>query len=351
MIHNKLKNKKIFGFNQSFRFGSSINHPISLVVRQVLKFNRIQTSSLVCPRNQSGQAVVEYVLMLVVTVSMVLAMKGAFSNISDFMYSYVGEYIACLMEYGELPTQGVSNSDLKNHKGGGGKVCDAKFGGFTFSGGIQSNGGSGSTSTGSSSGVSNSANGKSSQSASSSSKSSANKSDDDSNALSGSGRKGSSSPYSSGQITRSNSKSGFGTADGRSQSGDDKVKVIEEDEGSGSRSGRDGDLNTRSSRITYQRDRYKAITGPQEEELRRRNKAPKVPTAKVLAVIDEGGRLGPRKSTITPPERKMTSFEEKNDDSFSFGNFMRWLIIAAMFIAIFLFFGSQVMNFMNSKEK
>lgn len=297
--------------------------------------------------------------MLVVTVSLLLGMRGAFSNVSDFMYSYVGEYTACLMEYGELPTLGVSDTDLKNHTGGSGKVCDTKFGGFTLAGGIQSNGGSGgSTPSGSgnsSSSTSNSANGKSSRSASSSSSdSSANKkagdSSDDASALSGA--KSSASPYDSGKISRANSKSGFGTADGRSNlAGNDKVKIIEEGDGTGSsRSDRDNGLDSRS-RVHYQRDNYKAITGPQEEELRRHNRAPKAPTAKVLTVIDEGGRLGPRKSTITPPERKTASMEDKGEEGFSFGKFMKWLIIAAMFIAIFLFFGSQVMNFMNSKEK
>lgn len=56
---------------------------------------------------ESGQAVVEYVLVLVVVVGMILGglyqLNSAFRVWAD---SYFGDYLACLLETGELPTLG-----------------------------------------------------------------------------------------------------------------------------------------------------------------------------------------------------------------------------------------------------
>lgn len=319
-----------------------------------MKSNSRQPNSLVCLRNQSGQAVVEYTLMLVVIISMLFMLKGVFTGAETFMYKYVGEYTACLMEYGELPTLGVTESDLKNHKGGsGGKVCDAKFDGFTVGSGWQSSGSgsSGSGSTTKTTSTSNSGSGSSSKNSSQSANSSSTNAKSDSDSSSGK-NSSSSSPYTSGQVTRSSGGGNVSTADGPTpQFGADKVKVIEEETSQGSRRLGDSDLFG-SSRAPGRRDRYKAITGAQAEEISKRTKENlRAPSSKVLSVAEDGSRIGPRKSTIEPYERKPILVGPDNDDGFTFGSFMKWLIIAAMFIAIFLFFGGQVMNFMNSQEK
>ncbi|MBC7465481.1 MAG: hypothetical protein H7256_05765 [Bdellovibrio sp.] len=304
-------------------------------------------------RNQSGQAAIEYVLMVVVTVSLMFMLKGVFTGAETFMYKYVGEYTACLMEYGELPSFNVADSDLKNHTGGGGgKVCNSKFDGFTVGNGWQESGsgsgGSGSTTktSSTSNAASTSSSKNSSQSASTSSKSSSSVSS------SSSGKNGgSSSPYSSGKISRSSGGRNVSTADGPSSGSDDKVKVTGVDEGQDGRRRGDMDFYT-SSRSTGSRDRYKAITGVQADEISKRAKVSvRAPSSKIVSVAEEEGRIGPRKSTIEPYERKPNFVGPQDDDSFTFGSFMKWLIIAAMFIAIFLFFGGQVMNFMNSQEK
>jgi hypothetical protein len=315
-------------------------------------------------RNQSGQAVVEYVLVLIVTVSIIFALKGVFIGAEKFMYSYIGEYTACLMEYGELPSAGISDAELKKHEGGGGKVCESKFAGFTFGGGrtpLSSGPGTGGGYSGSGSG-SGGTNGKSSNSASSdpagknSSKSAStsgkNSSGDklNGNSNNGSDSGNSDSAYAKGRISRSSDlKRNGGTADGPSDSGaNGKVKLI-----SGSESGGPG-YDTDSSdggRSGYDRSRYKAITGglASQTDLRRTTDAREA-GGKVLKVIDESGRAGPRRSSVAPYERKPAA-EVSKDEGFTVGSFLKWLIIAAMFIAIILFFGGQVMSFMNSQEK
>ena len=101
--------------------------------------------------NQSGQAAIEYVLLIVVIVSLIFGVKKAFNNVDDFISHYIGDYVTCLMEYGELPSLGVVAADQKKHLGGTGKKCDEDFAGFTFEGGVPAAGGSSGSSSGSSS--------------------------------------------------------------------------------------------------------------------------------------------------------------------------------------------------------
>jgi len=334
-------------------------------VRQVLKFNLKRKAFLSYLENQKGQAVVEYILVLVITISLLMGFKGAFSNVGNFIYSYVGEYTECLMEYGELPSLGVSEQDLQNHKGGtgGGKVCDSKFAGFTFVDGRPSTTTPGSPSsptpsspgsTKDSSNNSSNSSKNSSNSASANSSKSSSDSSDSSGAGGGSGAGGrgrSSSPYTTGQISRSGG-SGFGTADGGAATNPDKVRVLEGQEGD-SAFNRVNDYDVaRSRRSGYERDRYKAITGEQAEQIDRRGKTTRgEPISKSITVVDESGRMGPKKSVYTPQERKLSSVENNNEEGFTIGAFFKWLIIAGMLIALLLFFGGQVMNFTNSQEK
>ncbi len=60
-------------------------------------------------RSQSGQAVVEYILVLVVVVGIALGvMYQLNSALKKYVQSYFGDYVACLLETGELPSFGGS---------------------------------------------------------------------------------------------------------------------------------------------------------------------------------------------------------------------------------------------------
>lgn len=93
--------------------------------------------------NQAGQAVLEYILVLVVIVSIILGILYQFNDaFKNFLDSYFGDYIACLLETGELPSLGgdgpgqaecippfqdfniASGQSLQTGGGGGASVAD-----------------------------------------------------------------------------------------------------------------------------------------------------------------------------------------------------------------------------------
>ena len=61
-------------------------------------------------RSQSGQAVVEYILVLVVVVGIALGVMYQLNTaLKKYVQSYFGDYVACLLETGELPSLGGSS--------------------------------------------------------------------------------------------------------------------------------------------------------------------------------------------------------------------------------------------------
>lgn len=83
---------------------------------------------------QSGQAVVEYILVLVVTVGIILGVMYQFSDaFKKYVASYFGDYIACLLETGEMPSLG-------GESGADAGSCSAEFEPFTISKGRPLNG-------------------------------------------------------------------------------------------------------------------------------------------------------------------------------------------------------------------
>lgn len=315
--------------------------------------------------NENGQAVVEYILLIVVVISLVFGAKKAFSHVDDFISHYIGDYVTCLMEYGELPSLGVAAGDQKRHLDGSGKKCDEDFAGFTFEDGRPSNGGagggggSGSTGTGrTGTGTNgNSANNGNKNSSSNAAKGGSNaKSGSDSGSDSGSelggGRNGSRSgkqqaPYAKGAINRSNSL----TTNDAFDDGGRKVRVLEEDEEAKKKKKNSGLAGFRSRGGSYGNDRYRAITGIMQAEMEKTlPRKPRAPASTIVRLKDDGNRLGPYSKTFTPPPVKAPQVKEEDNTGFSFGFFIRWLLIAAMILAIIVFFGGQIMNYSNSKE-
>ncbi len=303
-------------------------------------------------RNNHGQAAVEYILLLVITVGLAIAAKGAFTSLNNFMNHYIGEYTVCLMEYGELPTLNTTNADLSKHVGGssGGRVCDKQFEPFTLAEGRPPVGSGASASSGSSAGKTKggSQSGGSGKGGPSDSKSAA----DNNSALAGqiknsnSGRKA--SPYTNGQISRSGA---YGTSDaGPEAAGGDKVKVIEEE---GQKDGgRYGSNSSRTTRRLDSNEKYRALTGVMAAEIEKRSpqKAPLARISTRTLASDESSRFGPFKKTFTPPDLKTQAQKEDDNSGFSFGNIIRYLIIAGMILALIVFFGGQILNYSNSQE-
>lgn len=322
-------------------------------MKQDQNFKNSETTSLV--KNQNGQAVVEYVLLLVVIVSMILAAKGLFGGVNKFISDYVGDYFTCLMDYGELPSLGVSETDLKKHASA--SRCKVKF---SIANGASLGGGGGGGGGSSGSGGGSGSKGKVSQNSSQASESSKTYGSKDSKSNSSSrasrsgdgsdsagGGSGKNSAYAGGRIKRSSSS---GASDGASD-GDNKTKIIE-DEAAGSAFGR-GDNDRNSGRRQSAQYKYKAITSGQmfdevEKTSKREDRKPSVKSLSKMSV-EEGFRPGPRTNNFIPPERKPAVASEDADPDFGFGKMMKWLMIAGMVVAIIVFFGGQMMNYSNSE--
>lgn len=75
-----------------------------------------------------GQAATEYLLLLVIVVAVILGAVNQFNEaFGSFAKNYFGEYFACLLETGEVPSLGGSAA----RQG----LCDASFQAFSLTGG------------------------------------------------------------------------------------------------------------------------------------------------------------------------------------------------------------------------
>lgn len=301
--------------------------------------------------NQAGQAVTEYILLLIFLVTMLFAAKGIFGGMNKFINNYVGEYIACLMEYGELPTLGVKETELNKHKSAAsGSSCNAKFEGFSFAEGRPPI----------SSGASKSSDGRTDSSSNSSKNSGSNRNNSSSATASQSSRSASESGSSAnrGRAGRGSASSTVGsslnnnykTADSPTILNSSKTKVLDIAEDENNRRGSSTRNDASQTKFVYQNGKYRALTGKMAEEVNKQNK---VSVAKVssrlLANADEGFRPGPYRKVINPPKEEKVIVDEKPEEG-GFGYLFRWLIIAGMVIAFFILFGGQILNYSNSQD-
>lgn len=272
--------------------------------------------------NQQGQALVEYVLLLIVTVSILLALTyQIFKPMQAFVKSYMGDYVQCLLETGELPSLGnEASATLLADEG-----CDTKFDAATLAGGRppKSNSSSGS-----------------SQSSSSQNGSS----DSDSSGGSGGGSSSASaSSRSSGNNLLINSmKKRTGTETPVDAPG--KVTEVPLAEGSKFYNRKDSysqDYVTKNSKRSYV-----GIAGLTEEEKKKQER--KEGNRRVVA---SGEDFAPpaKKTAVKPPPSK--PIVEAEDTPLTFGNFFRFLLIAAIVIAIVVVLGSQALKIAKSQEK
>lgn len=321
------------------------------ILQRIFRINHISAVT-----NNRGQAVVEYVLLMIVVVSLILGLRGVFSSMNTFMSDMIGGYVSCLMEYGELPSFGIDDSELKQHKDGAGKKCPVPRFSPSANLGGSSTGGTGSGGSGTSNGASNGKNGSGSKSGSSASN--GGNGSDGSGGSGGSGSGGSSSgsrgnrgragssPYSRGQISRAGN-TGFGKADNPQElNANGKIRAIDVGEGEGSNYEGSSRGRRRSRRTFTEKPKYKALAGKMAEDVQKNVKTPRKPTSTLLAV-DEGFRMTVVKRNFTPPERK-PELEEKREEEFTFGGFLKWIIIAGIVIACFILFGGQALNYSNS---
>lgn len=294
--------------------------------------------SILCGRN-SGQAVVEYILIVSIAIALVFIMKGTFQGMSKFIDNYIGSYTECLMAHGELPALGVTNSDLKEHLSSS-YTCNTGFKAFTLSEGRPPIAGGSSTNP---SGGNSSANGGNNNASTSSNGSDSSKDKNGDKKAMGSNGASGSNPYSDGTIRRG----GKSTADGIA-AGNNNQRLIEDegDEIGGQR------RRPRESRIIYRdRPRQRSITGDEANKLVNqslRSSIKRTPTARAIAQAEGGSAPGPRKGLMPPPPEKKVIEEEIQDSGWGFGKMLKWLLIIAIIVALVIFFGGQLLNYSNS---
>lgn len=303
--------------------------------------------------NQAGQAVTEYILLLIFLVTMLFAAKGIFGGMNKFINNYVGEYIACLMEYGELPTLGVKETELNKHKSAAsGSSCNAKFEGFSFAEGRPPTSGAASKSSdgrrgadSSSNSSKNSGSNRNSSSSAAASQSSRSSSESSSGAnRSGAGR------GSSSTVVGSNLNNNYKTADSPTILNSSKTKILDIAEDENNRRGSSARNDATQTKFVYQNGKYRALTGQMAEEANKQNKvsAARV-SSRLLANADEGFRPGPYRKVINLPKTEKAIVDDKPEEG-GFGYLFRWLIIAGMIIAFFILFGGQILNYSNSQD-
>ncbi|MNL04322.1 hypothetical protein D3C87_1248900 [compost metagenome] len=233
----------------------------------------------------------------------------------------MGDYVACLLETGELPSLGGEDTTAAD------EGCNSSFAKATWTGGRPStgNGGSGSGNTNTTT----------------------------NNSSSDSDTGGSSSGSSNNRYAGSNSRNGGrfftnqnnrgGGLDGENAGTGKTVEIALDGGGSGSFF----NSNQASAAIRQQRKvSYVPILGLTEAE---KKKLEKKEESKQTLIAGDGFATAPKKTAVKKPEPKAEL--EAEEKPFTIGNFIRILFIAAIIIAIVIFIGGQALQMSKSMEK
>lgn len=265
-------------------------------------------------KSQSGQALVEYMLILVVSVTLIVSLSiQIFTPLQNFLKEFMGTYVSCLLETGELPN--LSNPDagtcpLASFKAGQGEGKNSPF-----------NAKSGKESDG------NEADSESSRGG---------------NTYRGLGpRSNRSSTFS-----LSNS-SGNSTADAAAN---DKGKTVQLPLGAGDEfvsRGRSESAYNFSQSVTGQKTTRTLGEATEEQKRKSRRRAGE---NKRSIAVDESFAPAPKKISVTPPPPKAAEKEDGQID-FGLGNWLRIIFILGIIIIVVALIGGQVAQLAKSWEK
>lgn len=252
-------------------------------------------------KSERGQGSLEYIGILLVVVTISLSLLYQFNTaFADYAENYFGEYLACLLETGEMPNLGADN----------GTSCDSEFEPFDLANGrqrrmpesqtpnVQTVTESGPTAFGGGGGVSR-------------------RSRSSSQRLSGPRRVG-------------------GKAKAAKETTDDGIKKVKSDAESPSTRVRSL-ANARVGPIKTAARGFKGDISTKKNEGKLREKK-----VKDLESEDSGRET---KLKVKKPKRKVA---EEEDKPFTFGEFIKYLLIAGILIAIVIFLGGQLLQY--SKE-
>lgn len=270
-------------------------------------------------QQSKGQATVESVLLIAITVIIAISLMATFYQpLNAWLDNYMGKYLTCLIDVGELPNLGSGSEGQ----------CDADYEKFTLGEGRPPTPGSGSGGS-SSSGNDRDNNGRQNSNSSNS----------------GSG--GGSGP--AGRRIAPASSRGFPTngtgADGAAGSKEIRQEVPEE-------------LSQTSyfraqTKITVEaQGRVKRIpatgvTGLLKEEKEKRER--EAARSQTVDVNSDALSTKSKKFIVKQPERKIAAEEE--DEPWNIGRIMKWALMILLILAILMFIGGQVLQITKSMEK
>lgn len=284
---------------------------MSVVDKILMRSNTLKINPI---KNNYGQAVLEYVLMLVIVMTVLLYfITGVARGTQKFAENYFGSYFRCLLETGELPQLGAD--------GAAETECDELYEPYSFREGRYP--------------ISNS-------NSNSDSGDERNLADNDSgdNASAGASESGGPSNIGAG---------GSGGLDSNSRSrkvplsAADKKGRSDNSDGGGGRfnnfqqSDEFGDEG--SGRSTYV-PVYGTMGGEEEEKS----------GETVKAQIDQNPEQALRGKRVPVSVSKTGDKSNVDDEPMTLPDFLKFIIIAAIILAIVIFFGGQVMQFNKSQD-
>lgn len=293
---------------------------------------------------QSGQAVIEYILVLVVVVSIILGILYQFNDaFKQYLDRFFGDYIACLLETGELPSLGGDGPSSSE--------CVTPFQEFSISAGRNLAGGDSSQ-----------GNGNSGNSENGSGNGSGNGGDSSSSSSGGGGSNNSNSNLrpanvvNGGGVANSDSRKNLGNGGLRPSRQIVNKSVVQGKDGkntggfgdsndSGGFGRRGGRRIIRRRRIIYLGDNYL------DEEKKKKQSVASAASTKAKAKSGADGD-GLREPLLKIKKKKV--FDKMESDTgfkMGFGNFIKFLLIGGILIAIFIFLGGQAVQIKKSWQK
>lgn len=289
--------------------------------------------------SEAGQALLEYMLVVVITVAILVGLASQlFSPLQKFLQAYMGSYVECLLETGELPgTLGgdydtATTSDCRGKL----KAAFAALDEGNGSGSKSTKGGGGSSGDSSSASDPNKDSDKSDSAAGGANGSS--EARNGSSSQSGSGSGGSSSLLRRNGRKRSKSEGMKGGGD------DKKVQSIPLNEFYSGNGGRGG------VRIhTIRRgERHVIPMGSLSDEELKIIKQGSSETSSRITVQELGEPRVKKIPILMNDNSKKDKSSEEPETSLGIGGFLRYLLIAAIIVAILVFVGRQAFQMSKS---
>ncbi|MBX3039889.1 MAG: hypothetical protein KF789_04160 [Bdellovibrionaceae bacterium] len=269
---------------------------------------------------------VEYILVVTVSVIIVIGLaQRMYKPLGDFIEGFMGTYVACLLETGELPILGANNSgsgECKVPIMGQGE----DFGTDSAPPGSQAN--------------------SNSNSQSDSDKVTSNRGDDGSAGGGGSGA-GGRGGRSSRRFTV-----GAGTASGDGGSGRGGRKIVIALEGGGSGGAFFGNQSGGGGGSIYRREsRYVAVTGGMAQEAQQRAEKEANRSIKQKVDGDTGGGTQRKKTAVIPPPPKNTVLADEEIKGIDYSQIVKYILIAGIIIILLALIGGQALQLSKSWEK